>query len=140
MRLRMTQQQPSLSKWLFAFLAAIPIAGLTIYYCIGHLALNIPLSSLVQPFLIQSFLTMVLAPFMHRSKRHELESGGDLRPLFACASAYAVAVCMMYEYYLRKFSRVSITGLWQSYFLILIVGVIGGVGGFYLHRSIFRQR
>jgi len=131
---------PKLWAWILASLVSIPIGGFTMFYCIFHLALKIPLSDLIEPFALVSGLTILLSPFLYWSRKHELLSRGDLRPLFASVGGYTLAVCLLYVYYGGKVGLLSASKLTGYYLFMLVLIPAAFLGGFYLHRRIFRPR
>ncbi len=134
-----TPPYPKLSSWFWAFVASTVLSGLTIFYGVIHLGLRVPLSKLKLPYLLFSILTIVLSPFLYLARKHHIQSGGDTRPFALILGAYYLLGLAIGVFFGMRVGVLSPGHATEYYVVVILSAVLGSIGGYYIHRAIFRR-
>jgi hypothetical protein len=128
---------PNLRSWVFAMFTAALIGTVTIYLCLFHFGLGIPLRSLVLPSILQFAATVFISPILyHAKKRQALTNGRDVRLYFWVISLYSACILFSWVFFgiqLRLIPKQDGT-VWYAIVAIACCG--GSVAGPFIRKSL----
>ena len=128
---------PRFSSWFLAFLASIPVSGLTIFYCVFHLGLKIPVAALLEPYIVTAIIHLSFSPAMYWACERHAVPRGDLFPLFLTLSGYSLAISLSWLYYGLRLGVLDPSNANYYYVIVLLCGPGGPMGAKNLHKKMF---
>ncbi len=132
---------PSLREWIRASLISIPVVGLTLFYGVLHLGLKIPVPALLEPFAALSLCQIVFSFPMYWSRKHFVESGGDLRLLYLTVGVYGVIFWVLVVRYGTSLSFFPAGEASYYYLLGIILMPLGATVAYYTSKKhLLRKR
>jgi hypothetical protein len=127
----------SLRSWVIASLCSIPVGGITIFWCLFHLGLGIPIKLLLEPFLVVSVLTLLIAPSLYWSRKQDAIRDGNHKRLYFVAANYTLLSTLIYIHFGAAAGVIPTHRVGFFDVLALICIPVFYFSGFYLRKILF---
>jgi hypothetical protein len=127
---------PNLGSWVFAMFAAALIGAVTIYLCLFHFGLGIPIPRLVLPYIWQFAATLLISPILyHARKRQALTNGTDVRLYFWAISLYSACVLFSWVFFGIQLGLIPKQDGTVWYAIAAIAPCGGSVAGYFFRKG-----
>jgi hypothetical protein len=127
---------PNLGSWVLGMFAAALIGTVTIYLCLFHFGLGIPISRLVLPSIWQFAMTVLISPILyHARKQQALTNGTDVRLYFWAISLYLVCVLLSWVFFGIQLGLIPKQDGAVWYAIAALASCGGSVAGYFFRKS-----